>query len=185
MKTSTEIQVADLLARLMQLLRELDQLSPNRFPARIEHADDISAWYAAVLELNYAANSKELRDTGDDRVHAVCGRIRDTVEEFGPFFRVRLFPASPEQKRGWTGKVSREPSGKYAFRDDGSIEVGLLDSELHGDLLSVGRVWNHVCDFDGSPVSVRIPLNEAQAATMRTRFAESRFAQHAIMGART
>lgn len=34
MKTSTEIQVAELPARLMQLLRELDQLSPNRFPAR-------------------------------------------------------------------------------------------------------------------------------------------------------
>ncbi len=185
MKTSTEVQVADLLARLMQQLYELDQLSPNRFPALIEKAGDIGAWYAAMLELNYAANCKELRDTGDDRVHAICVQIRDTVDGFKPFFRVRLLPASPEQQQGWTSMVSREPSGKYAFRDDGSIEVGLLDSTLHGDLLFVGHVWNHVCNFDGSSVSFTIRLDEAQAAQLRTRFAESRLAQQAIMRART
>lgn len=185
MKTSTEVQVADLLARLMQQLYELDELSPNRFPALIAKAGDISAWYAAVLDLNYAANCKELRDTDDDRVHAVCGQIRDTVNEFKPFFRVTLSPASPEQQQGWTSMVSREPSGKHAFRNDGSIEIGLLDSELHGDLLFVGRVWNHVCNFDGSSVSFPIRLNEAQAAEMRTRFAESRLARQAIMRART
>jgi len=184
MNTRTEERVAAVLARLTQLLRELDTVSPSRFPALIAQAGEIGEWYAGVLALDYAANSKELRDTDDEAVHSVCLQIRPAVDALAPFFRARLFPRSLEQAQRWRAMAAPESDARFAFRSDDSIEIGLLDSTLSGDQLRVRRVWSHVGNFDGFRIALDIGLDELQATEMQERFANARIAWQTIMEAR-
>lgn len=162
------------IARLGELLHALYGLEPNRFLRSLSEAGTLDEWYAVVLALNYAANSKELRDTGDARVHAICEEIRDEVKLVNGIFRASISPQTPSQQQSWQSAVARDPAGKYAFRDDGSLEISLLDARLDGATLHVKRLWNHVCNTEGDWVDFHIKLDETQASTIRRKLSTLR-----------
>jgi hypothetical protein len=164
----------DTAGRLVKLLLVLQSFEPNRFLAQLTDAETLAAWYDVVCRLDYAANSKYLRDTDDERVHALCEEIRVLVRDIDAAFRLRMLPASPSQKQSWESAVAHDPAGKYAFRNDGSLEISLLDARLDGATLHVKRLWNHVCNTEGSWVDFHIKLDETQANTIRRKLATLR-----------
>ncbi len=164
----------------MQSLEALHRLEPNRFLAMVRKAGTPAEWYDAVLALRYAANSRELRDTGDDRVHQLCEDILRQVRHIDDIFRMTLVPASARQRRDWDLSVARDPLAKYAFRDGGTLEISLLDSSLAGSTLHVQRVWDHVCNFGGSWTGFYITLDPTQAADWQARRTRLHNLEHAI-----
>lgn len=166
--------MTDTFSRLMALLTALHEISPNRFFNRLRQAASLDEFYGAALELGYAANSKELRDTYDEQVHSLSEDIRREVGKLDAVFRIKLLPGSPSQKQSWENSASRDPSARYAFRSDGSLEISLLDAELRDAILHVKRVWSHVGNFDGSWTNFKIKLDADQVAELRTRLAEVR-----------
>lgn len=161
-------------AHIRERLDALYALETNRFLRTVSEAATVDEWYGAVLALNYAANSKELRDTGDARVHAICEEIRDEVKRINMLFRARISPVTPSQKQSWESAVSRDPSARYAFRDDGSLEISLLDARLEAATLHVKRLWNHVCNTEGDWVDFHIKLDETQVNTIRRKLSTLR-----------
>ncbi|RFP23002.1 hypothetical protein D0T25_07655 [Duganella sp. BJB488] len=166
--------ITDTFSRLMALLTALHEISPNRFFNMLRDAANVDEFYNAALALGYAANSKELRDTYEEQVHSLSEDIRREVEELNSFFRIKLFPSSPSQKQSWENFVSRDLGGRYAFRDDGSLEISLLDAKLSDSVLHVKRVWSHVSSFGGSLTDFKIKLDANQVTELRTRLAEVR-----------
>lgn len=167
-------------AQLMQSLEALHQLEPNRFLAMVRKAATAAEWYDAVLALRYAANSKELRDTGDERVHGLCEDILQQVRHINDYFRMKLVPASPRQRRDWDLALAGDPFEQRAFQRDGSIELSLLDADRAGSTLRVRRVWNHVCNFGGSWTTFAIGLDADQFADWQARRARLRTLEQAI-----
>lgn len=166
--------IAETLALLTSLVQALDAIEPSYFGQKLAQARTARGYYDVILELDYAANSKWLRDTGDERVHRILNDIGAVVDQIDAFFRIRLWPGSTAQNQSWTHAVSRAPGGKYAFRDDGSLEISLLDAGLHGETLSVKRIWNHVCNYSGSLTQFEIRLDAQQVAEVRARLASLR-----------
>ena len=161
--------IADTLAALAGLLHALDWLEPNYLTKRFDQAATARDLHEVILELGYAANSKALRDTGDERVHKLLNDIVPLTATLSAFFTINLRPASTAQLQSWTHALSSAPSGKYAFRDDGCIRIGLLDATLHGSSLSVRRFWAHVSNFSGSWTGVELRLDAQQVAEFNTR----------------
>ena len=166
--------IAETLASLASLVQALDALEPSYFGRKLAQAGTARDYYDIVLELDYAANSKWLRDTGDERVHHILNDIGSVVDRIDGFFRIKLWPGSTAQNQSWTHAVLRAAGGKYAFRDDGSLEISLLDARLHGETLTVKRIWNHVCNYSGSLTEFEIRLDEQQIAEARARLASLR-----------
>lgn len=168
--------VADTLASLAELVHALDWLEPNYLTKHFDRAATARDMHEVILEFSYAANSKALRDTGDDRVHKLLNDILPLTETIRAFFRIDLWPASTAQLQSWTHALSTAPSGKYAFRDDGAIRISLLDADLHGSTLSVKRIWTHVSNFTGSwtGVELKLKLDAGQVAECRSRLASLR-----------
>lgn len=166
--------VADTLASLAELVHALDWLEPNYFTQHFDQAATARDMHEVVLALGYAANSKALRDTGDDRVHKLLNDILPLTETIRAFFRIDLWPASTAQLQSWTHALSTAPSGKYAFRDDGAIRISLLDADLHGSTLSVRRIWSHVSDFSGSLTGFDLKLDAEQVTQFKARLASLR-----------
>lgn len=171
---NSPIPITDTFSRLMELLTALHGISPNRFFSLLNQAGSVREFYDGALELAYAANSKELRDTYEEQVHSLAEDIRREVAMLNSFFRIKLFPSSPSQMQSWENFVSRDLGGRYAFRDDGSLEISLLDVELRDSVLHVKRVWSHVSSFGGSWTNFKIKLDANQVAELRTRLAEVR-----------
>ena len=161
--------VADTLASLAELVHALDWLEPNYLTKHFDQAATARDMHEVILEFSYAANSKALRDTGDERVHKLLNDILPLTEIIRAFFRIDLWPASTAQLQSWTHALSTAPSGKYAFRDDGAIRISLLDADLHGSTLSVRRIWSHVSDVSGSWTEVELKLDAQQVAEFNTR----------------
>lgn len=161
--------VADTLASLAELVHALDWLEPNYLTKHFDQAATARDMHEVILEFSYAANSKALRDTGDERVHKLLNDILPLTETIRAFFRIDLWPASTAQLQSWTHALSTAPSGKYAFRDDGAIRISLLDADLHGSTLSVRRIWSHVSDVSGSWTEVELKLDAQQVAEFNTR----------------
>ena len=161
--------VADTLASLAELVHALDWLEPNYLTKHFDQAATARDMHEVILEFSYAANSKALRDTGDERVHKLLNDILPLTETIRAFFRIDLWPASTAQLQSWTHALSTAPSGKYAFRDDGAIRICLLDADLHGSTLSVRRIWSHVSDVSGSWTEVELKLDAQQVAEFNTR----------------
>lgn len=180
MGPKSDIAVVSIPADLMRLVDALHQVSPNRFHAMVKKARTSAEWYDAVLALRYAAGSKELRDTGDGRVHELCEDIRRRAADIDAVFQMKLFPGSPSQQRDWEHALALDDHATYAFRKDGSLEISLLDSDLQGAALHVRRVWNHVCNFTGSWTDFTIELDEAQVADWQARRARLQATQRAI-----
>lgn len=166
--------VADTLASLAELVHALDWLEPNYLTKHFDRAATARDMHEVILEFSYAANSKALRDTGDDRVHKLLNDILPLAETIRAFFRIDLWPASTAQLQSWTHALSTAPSGKYAFRDDGAIRISLLDASLQGSTLSVKRIWTHVSNFSGSWTGVELKLDAGQVAECRSRLASLR-----------
>lgn len=158
------MNVSETLAGLLKLVQALHAIAPNRFYQKFQEANTAREMYAVALELGYAANCKELRDTGDQQVQSLCEEILLEVAKLDAAFRVKLSPHSPGQKLSWDNAVSKDPAAKYAFRHDGSLEISLLDADLAGSLLHVKRLWNHVCNFDGSWTNFMIKLEAEQVS---------------------
>ncbi|QBE62679.1 hypothetical protein [Pseudoduganella lutea] len=175
-----QADTAAILADLTKLVEALHQVSPNRFHAMVKKAGTAAEWYDAVLALRYAAGSKELRDTDDERVHELCEAIRRHVARIDAYFQMKLVPASPRQQREWEDALTPDLHARHVFRKDGSLEVSLLDSDLQGATLHVRRVWNHVCNFTGSWTEFTIELDKAQAAEWQARRARLQAMQTAI-----
>ena len=169
-----QTQIARTLASLAELVHALDRLEPNYLTRRFDQAATARDMHEVILEFSYAANSKTLRDTGDERVHALLNDILPLTATLGAFFTINLWPASTAQMQSWKHALSKAPSGKYAFRDDGSIRISLLDAELHGLSLSVRRIWSHVSDFSGSQTAVDLKLDPEQIAEFKARLASLR-----------
>lgn len=161
--------IADTLASLAELVHALDWLEPNYLTKHFDQAATARDMHEVILEFSYAANSKALRDTGDERVHKLLNDILPLTETIRAFFRIDLWPASTAQLQSWTHALSTAPSGKYAFRDDGAIRISLLDADLHGSTLSVRRIWSHVSDVSGSWTEVELKLDAQQVAEFNTR----------------
>lgn len=168
---TTDNQIAETLSKIIALGRALDAIEPHRFMHMIMHADTAYALYGVLLEFNYAAQSKELRDTGDERVHALCNEIKRSMQKLDVYLRMTLVPSSPQQKQSWDHAVTTAPGGKYAFRDDGSLEISLLDSALRRGALRVKRIWSHVGDYDGAWTDFTIELHDNQINAFRTKYA--------------
>ena len=166
--------VADTLASLAELVHALDWLEPNYLTQHFDRAATARDMHEVILEFSYAANSKALRDTGDERVHKLLNDILPLTETIRAFFRIDLWPASTAQLQSWTHALSTAPSGKYAFRDDGAIRISLLDASLQGSTLSVKRIWTHVSNFSGSWTGVELKLDAGQVAECRSRLASLR-----------
>jgi hypothetical protein len=175
---NSPIQIAETFARLMKLLHALHEISPNPYLHRFHAAKTASELYDAALSLAYAANSKELRDTSDERVHVLSNAILLQIAELNASFRTKLTPNSPQQKQSWEKTVSLDPTGKYAFRSDGSVEISLMDSEILESILHVKRVWSHVSNFGGSWTDFRIRLDEGQVRDLKRKLAELRTFTH-------
>ena len=169
-----QTQIAETLASLGELVHALDWLEPTHFRQQFERAATARDMHEVILALGYAANSKELRDTGDERVHKLLSDILSLISTLRAFFIINLWPASTGQLQSWTHALSSAPGGKYAFRDDGSIRIGLLDASLQGSILSVRRIWTHVSNFSGSLTEVELKLEAEQAAEFKARLASLR-----------
>lgn len=166
--------VADTLASLAELVHALDWLEPNYLTKHFDQAATARDMHEVILEFSYAANSKALRDTGDERVHKLLNDILPLTEAIRAFFRIDLWPASTAQLQSWTHALSTAASGKYAFRDDGAIRICLLDADLHGSTLSVRRIWSHVSDFSGSLTGFDLKLDAEQVTQFKARLASLR-----------
>ena len=166
--------IADTLASLAELVHALDWLEPNYLTKQFDQAATARDMHEVILEFSYAANSKALRDTGDERVHKLLNDILPLTETIRAFFRIDLWPASTAQLQSWTHALSTAPSGKYAFRDDGAIRICLLDADLHGSTLSVRRIWSHVSDFSGSLTGFDLKLDAEQVTQFKARLASLR-----------
>lgn len=166
--------ITDTVASLVSLVRALDALEPNYFGQRLAQAGTARDFHDVVLELDYASNSKWLRDTSDERVHRILNDITALVRTIDRFFRISLWPGSTAQNQRWTHALSRDPSARYAVRDDGSLEIGLLDARLHGERLSVKRIWTHVSDYSGSVTAFELQLDAEQVAEFKARLANLR-----------
>ena len=172
--------VQDTLDEFMRLLRDLQEVEPNRFFHKINESTTANEIFEAVLEFHYAANSKELRDTGDRQIHIMLDKISERARELNAFFTMNLFPNSVSQKQSWKTTVSRDPSATYAFRDDDSLEIGLMESELHESTLHVKRVWSHVGSFGGCRANFKIKLDPIQVKEFKARSVEPGLVQRAI-----
>ena len=170
----TQVPIADTLSSLAELVHALEWLEPNYVTQRFDRAATAGEMHGVILELSYAANSKVLRDTGDERVHKLLNDILSLTATLRAFFTINLWPASTAQLQSWKHALSTAPSGKYAFRDDGSIRIGLLDADLHGLNLSVRRIWSHVSNFSGSVTEFELKLDAEQAAEFKARLASLR-----------
>jgi len=169
-----QVPVADTLASLAELVHALHWLEPNYLTRDFDQAATAGEMHDVILEFGYAANSKTLRDTGDERVHKLLNQILPLTATLREFFTINLWPASTAQLQSWKHALSTAPSGKYAFRDDGSIRISLLDADLHGLSLSVRRIWSHVSDFSGSLTEFDLKLEAEQAAEFKARLANLR-----------
>ena len=170
----TQLPVADTLASLAELVHALHWLEPNYLTKHFDQAATARDMHEVILEFSYAANSKTLRDTGDERVHKLLNEILPLTATLRAFFTINLWPSSTAQLQRWKHALSTAPSGKYAFRDDGSIRISLLDADLHGVSLSVRRIWSHVSDFSGSVTEVDLKLDAEQATQFKARLASLR-----------
>ena len=167
----TQMPIADTLASLAGLVHALDRLEPNHFTRQFDQAVSARELHEVILALGYAANSRELRDMGEERVHRLLNDIVPLTEAIRVFFRIDLWPASTAQLQSWTHALSRAASGKYAFRDNGAIRICLLDASLLGSTLSVKRIWTHVSDFSGCWTDFDLRLDAEQVAECRARLA--------------
>ena len=166
--------ITDTLASLAELVHALDWLEPNYLTKQFDQAATARDMHEVILEFSYAANSKALRDTGDERVHQLLNDTLPLTATLRAFFSINLWPASTAQLQSWTHALSTAASGKYAFRDDGSIRISLLDASLHGSTLSVKRIWSHVSNFSGSLTEFELKLDAEQAAEFKARLANLR-----------
>jgi hypothetical protein len=162
-------ELTDAISDIKKLIHSLHAISPNRFTSKLEQAKTTNEIYAVVLEMGYAANSPELADTSDDQVITVLKELRLQVKNLNSILRIKLWPASDIQKQDWVRFVQMAPNGKYAFRNDGSLEISLLDSKLNDSTLHIKRIWSHVCNFDGSWTEFEIKLDEAQISDFKRK----------------
>lgn len=169
---TSQTKFADALFELRILSKALEDISSNPYHERINREGSLEELFDTILVFDYAANSKELRDTRDDRVHALLSQVRHVSKSIYPFFITKIFPVPSRQAHEWQAAVRREPSGKYAFRDDGSIEISLLDATLDDSRLIVKRLWSHVSNFDGTSTNFEIKLDSAQVADVEKRLSE-------------
>lgn len=175
--TTAHSRIGSIVHDLVGLVEELEHVEPNRFTRMVAGAGSAGALFDAVIALRYAANAKELRDTGDARVHDLCERILVLAGEFFEFMTMRLHPASASQRQSWESAVARTPYNKYALRQDGSVEFSLLETHLGKGVLRVARTWSHVCSFDGSPTDLAIQIDAQQASAVTVRQAQARVLQ--------
>lgn len=168
-------QVATIIKEIAKLLYALSDLETNRFMIKFNQAPTTIKVYDAILELEYAANSKELRDTGDDRVHTLCEQIRMQSRKLHTFFRLDLFPNSEQQKLNWTKPFRPDLESKYVFREDGSLQVSVLESELVDSTLHVKRYWSRYGNFDGTRGDFKIQLDVEQAQAFKKKASEFLF----------
>lgn len=157
--------------QLIKSLRSVQELEPNGYLERIEGAEDIQEFYEFALDLDRAACSKELRDTGDDRVHELLEAIHHHIRILDSIFRMKLLPYAREQLLEWKQSAARDMRAKHAFRDDTSLEISLLDASIQGSRLHVRRVWSHVSNYGGSWTDFNIRLDADQMVEFRRKVA--------------
>jgi hypothetical protein len=166
--------LAECLASLKKLTLAISEYPANRLFNHLSNAKTPQELFAVILELNYSSNSKIFRDGGPEEHHQNLNKITEYAKIFEDFFEAKITPNSLEQKQKWNKTILPAPSGKYAFRDDGSLRISLVDSELQGSKLHVKRMWTHVSNYDGSWTDFVIELDEAQIMYLNTRFEEVR-----------
>ncbi|WUR14615.1 hypothetical protein E7V67_005785 [[Empedobacter] haloabium] len=169
--------IYDVLSELMRLTRGLNDVCPIGYLTRMQAATTASAFYAEALRLGYAVNSKELRDTGDERVHHWCNLIWRHMKEVRSHLTLILFPHTPEQRSEWLDSFARSPGGRFAFRDDGSLHVDLVHATLNGTALHIRRLWTHVGGVNDPLQSFTIRLNPIQCGDFEARAREARAMQ--------
>ena len=136
MNPSTEPAI--LLDNLMRSVEALHAFQPIGYLKLINGTTTIGQWYDAVHALWWAASSKELRDGASDEVHLLCEEIRERMLIIEPYFTVKLFPASPPQRRSWECAAAKGRVG-YMLAEESPIDINLLDSRLLGTTLHVRR----------------------------------------------
>jgi len=164
-----EFKLLNEIKDLKNLLKKLDGLEPNRFLNELNQSDTPLELFNLTLELRYVSQSKHLRDTINPDVHILLNEISSSCKTIFEFFTVSLLPETAQQSKTWRQQVSLDENGKYIFRDDGTIRVCLLSSELKKRVLNVKRIWNHVCNYDGSKISALIELTEKQEKYIKNK----------------
>lgn len=177
MNPSTE--AVALLDDLMRAVEALHAWEPNGHLRLINATKTIGQWYDAVHALWWAASSKELRDGASDEVHLLCEDIRERMRRIEPFFSVKLYPASPPQRRSWECAAAKMRHW-YKLREGDPVEVILFDSRLLGTTLHVRRELRQDGEKAGVWPDFKIRVDEAQAEHLRTLFARSRAMQAAV-----
>lgn len=169
MSNSNASLIEPIFSKINQLVVEVYKLEGGRFLSMLKASKTLGERYDAILAFDYAANSKELRDTSDETVHSLLNAVSDAVDSLNSFMRIDFFPASNDQKNMWVNRLIDCPHGKYAFRDNGAIQVSILDSRLAKDTLHIGRIWSHVSDYSGSHVNFTLPLSQQQISEFKER----------------
>lgn len=173
----TDPPIFQLLSELMVLTRGLDAVCPIGYLHRMQAATTAEEFHAEALQLGYAVNSKELRDTGDELVHHWSNKIWRHMKDVRSHMTLILFPHSPRQKDEWVASIMASPGGRFAFRDDGSLHVDLVHASLTGSLLHIRRLWTHVGGVNDPLESFTIQLNPLQCAAFNVRSAQARSMQ--------
>ena len=166
--------------RIMQCIDGVFDGIPVHYLAAIGQTRSAHELYATACELRSFVNSKGNRDGAAHHVHLFSNEITKLVHRLDDLFTIKIVVNSPRQREEWNTTITRDPGATYAFRDDQSLQISLLESELDGARLHVGRIWSHVCDHGGSQTNFSIMLDPAQLAHVQVKQAVVREIQAAL-----
>ena len=170
METGSQPQLRAAIGILDRALAEVEALEPNRFRDEISRQSTLAGQYLAICRLGQAANTRDLRDTSDDRIHDALDRLVQAIRAIHDLVRLRLEPSDAAQQETWRALCDAQREGRFLMSRDGSLEVFLLGATLSsGGTLHVTRVWSEVGGCEGAPVDLALPLDTAQCARLRDR----------------
>jgi hypothetical protein len=169
---TSHVQCRDIYAGLIRSLHLLNENvnAPISFLEWFERAETASELYDTALKLSNVANSRDIRWSADAPAHRLLDDISKQIATIDANSRLKLTPNSPQQKREWKRSLLPVRDRKYVFRDDGSLEVSVLDSMLRRSTLHVGSIWSP--GFRVQCPGLKIKLDQTQAGDVRRKFAE-------------
>jgi hypothetical protein len=156
-----------------QFYKLLTELEPHDQAARfflrdLDAAQNRQQQHLVITHISYAANSKELRDSGSSQAWRICDQLTELEKKFEALVTFDLSPESPQQKENWLKalKSSEISRPEWAFVDL-RIRFGLLFCELKASELNPVRIWNSLCNYGGQALNARLTLSPKQYAAIR------------------
>jgi hypothetical protein len=165
-----QLDITESLVELISLLSVLQSIESNRFLSKFGDIKCPIALLGLTRELDYAANSKELRDTGNPQVHQLLNQITLKIEKFRSFFFVNLYPNSTAQRMRWSREIADERTAARVIRADGSFQLHLLDTRIKQGFLEVGPRSSFMITDEFS-MKLKIDLDADQTQEVKKKLA--------------